>query len=195
MANPLDDAFAKAKAERATEALRKHDKERAAEAAISDWLREYREVLAAIPRHVSRAPEKVTLAWSPEVEPPSPVRPAGAGRDHQGSSLTFGSCEAWHFSRFDPKGESWTQFFVSSDCAAIFDTERFGAVTIRRRLRRGPLAQALGPFADVRTGRHTLRLDASFGSGDRPYHVWRSNLPSPEAVAKVIAEQELTRRR
>ena len=191
MSNPLDDAFAKAESERAAEDLVKLAKEQATEAAIRDWLREYREVLAAIPRHVQRAPEEITLSWSPKVEPPSPVQAVGTGRDRRRTALAVGSCEAWRFTKIAHGEKSRTEFFVSSDCAAIFETGHFTTVKIRRSLGRGALAQALGSFADLRTGRHTLRLDASPGSGDRPYHVWLSSLPSPETVAQIIAEQEL----
>jgi hypothetical protein len=193
--NPLDDAFAKVGAERAVGALAERRREQAAEAAIQVWLAEYRQILAGAPKHVRQAPEGITLAWSPEIEPPSAVRPAGTGRDHQGDPLAFGTCEAWRFARFDTKSESWTQFFISSDCAAIFEIERFGAVTVRRSLRRGTSTETLGPFVDLQTGRHTLRLSVSPGSGEQPSHIWGANMPSPEDVAKVIAEQESSRRR
>lgn len=195
MANPLDDAFAKAGAERAAEALAKQRREQAAEAAIQAWLAEYRQILTAFPRHVTRAPEEITLAWSLEIEPPSAVIPAGTGRDRQRDPLAFGTCEAWHFTRFDADRESRTQFYVSSDCAAIFEVEPFGVVTVKRGLRRGAVAQTLGPFVDLQTGRHTLELSASPGSGEQPFQVRRANMPSPEAVAKIIAEQERPHRR
>jgi hypothetical protein len=191
MSNPLDDAFAKADSERATETRMRREKEQATELAVRDWVRACGEVLAAIPRHVSREPEKVTLAWSPEVEPPSSVRPVGKGRDRRGSSFAFGACEAWRFAEFDPEEESRTEFFVSADCGSLFTTEAFTTVKIKWRLGRGALAQELGPFVDVQTGRHTLKLGVSPAYGNPPYRIVSSNLPEPTTLAEIIARREL----
>lgn len=195
MSNPLDDAFAKAESERAAEVRMKLEKERATELAARDLVEGYREVLAAVPRHVAAAPETITLAWAPETEPPSSVLPEGVGPDHRGSSLAFGICEAWRFTKSSPEDKTRTEFFIAADCATVFTAERFSNIRIKLGLGRGVSAEAIEAFVDVRTGRHNLWMDVSPGYGDRPYRLNRCNLLSPENVAKIIAEQELTRRR
>jgi hypothetical protein len=195
MSNPLDDAFAKAESQRALEARMAREKEEAAELAARDLLDGYREVLAAVPRHVTAAPEAITLAWSPEVDPPSSVQPAGLGQGDRGSSFAFGTCDAWRFTKSYPEDKSRTEFFVAADCATVFTTKSLSSVRIKRSLRRAVTAQILTAFADVRTGRHDLRLDVSPGSGNRPYSINRCGLLKPEIAAEMIAEQELARRR
>jgi hypothetical protein len=195
MSNPLDDAFAKAESERAAGARRKREKERAAALAARDLVEGYREVLAAVPRHVTATTEEITLAWSPEAEPPSSVRPIGVGRDHRGSSLAFGDSHAWRFTRSHPEDKTRTEFFIAADCATVFTTRRLSSVRIKRGLGRGVSAEMIEAFVDVRTGRHNLWMDVSPGYGDEPYRLNRCNLLRPEKVAEIIAEQELTRRR
>jgi hypothetical protein len=195
VSNPLDEAFAKVGLERATAASMGREKERAAELAAGDLLKAYREVLEAVPRHVDRESETLTLAWSPRTEPPSSVQLVGPGRDHRGGSLVYGTCEAWRFTRSNPEDKSRTQFFVAVDCATLFMTKTLSSVAIKRRLRRALSATWLEAFADVRTGHHNLRLDVSPGSGEVSYRLYGSNLISPEHAATIIAEQELARRR
>ncbi|HWO47964.1 MAG TPA: hypothetical protein VNM41_07870, partial [Solirubrobacterales bacterium] len=93
------------------------EKEKAAELAVRDLLEGYRKVLAAVPRHVTAAPEAITLAWSPEADPPSSVQPAGLGQGDRGASFAFGTCDAWRFTRSHPEDKSRTEFFVAADCA------------------------------------------------------------------------------
>ncbi|HEU5253055.1 MAG TPA: hypothetical protein VFU16_06995 [Solirubrobacterales bacterium] len=169
----------------------KREKERVEELAVRDWLKQYGELLAAVPRRVTRSSEKVMLAWAPEIEPPSCVETVSLGKD-RGSPLAFGPCDAWRFTK-DLGEKTWMRFSISTDCSTVFTTK--DSTSVSRTLRRAVHVAMLDAFLDVQTGRHTLRLDATSGSGDLPYSVWRSNLPSPEAVAKVIAEQELARRR
>lgn len=187
MSNPLDEAFAKARSKQAAEELVKRKGERAEELAVRDWLKAYGEVLTAVPRYVSRAPEKITLAWPAREEPPSSVEIAGVGKE-RGASLTFGTCDAWRFSK-DLGEKTWMRFLISTDCATIFTTK--DSTSVSRGLRRAVHAHLLDSFVDVRTGRHTLRLDVSSSSGDPPYSIHRSSLPRPESIAETIAGQEL----
>jgi hypothetical protein len=173
----------------------KLEKERAAELAARDLVEGYREVLEAVPRYVTADPETITLAWAPETEPPSSVLREGVGPDHRGSSLAFGACEAWRFAKSFPEDKTRTEFFIAADCATVFTAKRFSSIRIKLGLGRGVSAEALEAFVDVRTGRHNLWMDVSPGYGDKPYRLNRCNLLSPEHVAKIIAEQELTRRR
>lgn len=193
MGNPLDDAFATANSARAAETLLSRERERAAEQAAHDWLKAYGEVLEAVPRHVSRSPEKIALAWSPEVEPPSSVRVLGQGREGK-SPLAYGTCDAWGFFHCEPyeKGNR-RQVYVSADCATVFTAERSAFIRAKRGLRtRSISVKRIDPFVDVKTGRHTLRLDASLRFGPEKYGVSSSNLPSPAQLAEIVAGLKLS---
>jgi hypothetical protein len=194
MSNPLDKAFAKADRERALAVRMEREKDRARELAVGDLLAAYRELLEEVPRYVTEAPETIALAWLPETEPPSSVQAAGVGQE-RGSPLAFGFCEAWRFRLSNPEHKTRIEFFVAADCATVFMTEGFSRRMIKRTLRRAVYAEALGPFVDVRTGRHALRLDVSPGYGDQPYRLHRSDLLSPTKIAEIIASQAQARRR
>lgn len=193
MSNPLDDAFAKAESAQTLQDRLGYEKDRAAELAAQDWIEAYREVLGALPRHVSGSSERIVLAWSPEIEPPSSVAVDGQGRDGK-STLAFGGCDAWCFVHLEPyeKGNR-RNIYVSADCATVFTAERLAYVRTRRGFRtRSISARRIDPFVDVRTGRHTLSLDVSPGIGGAKYRVSSSNLPSPAQLAEIIAGLKLS---
>jgi hypothetical protein len=193
MSNPLDDAFAKADAARARATAFARAQESAAELEAREWIKAYREVLEAVPRHVERPPERLTLAWPAASEPPSVVAVGGEGLDRN-LALAFGACDAWCFTHREgyEKGNV-RKVYVAADCSTVFTAERSAYIRVRGRLRtRSVSAQLIDPFADVETGRHTLRLEVSPGVGGAERRVLSSTLPSPTQLTEIIAGLKLS---